>query len=80
MTDCKLERKRPRYSEPSLHNVISDIELLISNDYTDKEVIKTDIVQAMAQLRSIHECVDNGEMVKAYSILNPSAKYFKDEL
>ena len=80
MTDCKLERKRPRYSEPSLHNVISDIELLISNDYNDKEVIKTDIVQAMAQLRSIHECVDNGEMVKAYSILNPTAKYFKDEL
>jgi hypothetical protein len=76
MTDCKLERKRPR----SLHNVISDIELLISNDYNDKKVIKTDIVQAIAQLRSIHECVDNGEMVKAYSILNPSAKYFKDEL
>lgn len=76
MNDCKLERKRPR----SLHNVISDIELLISNDYHDKEVIKTDIVQAMSQLRAINECVDKGEIVKAYSIINPSAKYFKDEL
>lgn len=60
----------------SLHNVICDIELFVSNEL-DKEALLTDIAQAKGQLDAIASAVEKGNYKNAYSIINPAAKYYE---